>query len=150
MLFNRIKRITPKTVTVSAATVLLNEKDHGNKQISLGVATAQTIVLPKATGKGELYSIYMPITATGSKIIRVSNTVDAFVGGSMALPSANGAVSYFTAVGGTSDTITLNGTTTGGIRGTVVEFVSTAPGIYRVTAFAVTSGTAATPFSATV
>lgn len=150
MLFNRIKKLTRKNVTVNAATASLTEKDHGNKVVSLGIAATQTLTLPKAKGDGLTISVYMPVTATGNKVIRVIDSVDVFQGGSLALPSAGGAVNYFAAVAGTSDTLTLNGTTTGGIRGTEVVFTSVQAGVWDVEVFAVCSGTVATPFSATV
>ena len=150
MLFNRTKKLTRKTVRINAATASLTEKDHGNKVVSLGVATLQTLTLPKAKGDGLTISVYMPITATGNKVIKVIDSVDVFQGGSLTLPSAGGAVNYFAAVAGTSDTLTFNGTTTGGIRGTEVVFTSLAAGVWDVKVLAVCSGTVATPFSATV
>lgn len=150
MLFNRIKNMQRKTVTINAATASLTDKDHGNKVVSLGVATTQTLTLPKAKGDGLTITVYMPVTATGNKVIKVIDSVDAFQGGSLTLPTAGGAVNFFGAVTGTSDTVTLNGTTTGGIRGTEITFTSLAAGVWDVESYAVCSGTVATPFSATV
>lgn len=150
MLFNRIKKLTRKTVTVNDAAIALNTKDHANKVVSLGIVGAQTLTLPKSLGDGTTFTIYMPVTATGNKVIKVADSVDAFQGGSVNLPSANGAVTYFQSVAGTSDTLTMNGTTTGGIRGSEVTFTSVAAGVWDVESVLITSGTAATPFSATV
>ena len=50
----------------------------------------------------------------------------------------------------TSDTVTLNNTTTGGIVGTTVEIEDIAAGVFLVQVQAASSGTVATPFSAGV
>lgn len=150
MLFNRIKKLVRNRVAINTATANINSRLHQNKIITLTVATAQTLTLPKALGDGATYNVYIPVTATGNKIIKCIDSVDSFQGTAVNLPSANGAVTVFNAVAGTSDTITLNGTTTGGIRGTEVLFVSVAPGVWDIESYLVTSGTAATPFSATV
>ena len=49
-----------------------------------------------------------------------------------------------------SDTITLNGTTTGGIAGDYFEIIDIATGIFFIKALSKSTGTAATPFSAAV
>jgi hypothetical protein len=61
------------------------------------------------------------------------------------------AVLGYMAVAATSDTITLNGTTTGGVSiGDWVEIVDVASGVFAATGLTTSSGTEATPFSATV
>jgi hypothetical protein len=50
----------------------------------------------------------------------------------------------------TSDTITFNATTQGGLEGSYVEVEDVASGIFRVNVLSVGSGTAVTVFSATV
>jgi hypothetical protein len=50
----------------------------------------------------------------------------------------------------TSDTITLNGTTLGGVVGDIVEITDVKTGFFSVKIFASPTGTTATPFSATV
>ena len=49
-----------------------------------------------------------------------------------------------------SDTITFNGTTTGGIKGATVELQDVAADLWSVRVVGAASGTEATPFSATV
>jgi hypothetical protein len=62
--------------------------------------------------------------------------------------AADTAVLFETAA--TSDTITLNGTTTGGIKGDRVEIEDIATNLYYVRVVGSATGTEATPFSATV
>jgi hypothetical protein len=49
-----------------------------------------------------------------------------------------------------SDTITLNGTTLGGIVGDHIEIIDAITGTFAVRVFTAATGTEATPFSATV
>jgi hypothetical protein len=49
-----------------------------------------------------------------------------------------------------SDTITLNGTTTGGLKGDIIRIVDVAANLFSVTVMSAATGTEATPFSATV
>ncbi len=124
-----------------AATIALTVPRHGIKLLSLTVATAQTLNLPKATGKNGVFDIYLPITATGNKIIKAAsgNTLNGL---------ASVQTSQFQSASN-SNTITLNGTTTGGILGTRVQLRDAAVGQWHVELRAMGSGTAATPFSNT-
>jgi hypothetical protein len=54
------------------------------------------------------------------------------------------------ATAASSDTITLDGTTTGGFAGDVIEIIDAIAGTYLVTVLTKATGTEATPFSATV
>lgn len=49
-----------------------------------------------------------------------------------------------------SDTITMSGSTTGGVRGSMVELQDVASGIWMVRGSLVSTGAEATPFSAAV
>jgi hypothetical protein len=70
---------------------------------------------------------------------------DKFVG-SLALATAGGASSLFVP-GASNDFINLNGTTTGGIAGTMVTVTAVAALKYLVQGVAIGSGTLATPFA---
>jgi hypothetical protein len=61
---------------------------------------------------------------------------------------AAGASCFYTA--DTSDTITLNGTTKGGLKGWVVDVTDIASGVWAVNVMSEASGVEATPFSAAV
>jgi hypothetical protein len=54
------------------------------------------------------------------------------------------------ATAASSDTITLNGTTTGGIIGDHIEIIDMIAGTFGVSVFTAATGSEATPFSATV
>lgn len=126
---------------LTAALVALTSPRNGTKLLSLTVATAQTLNLPKATGKGGIYDVYLPITASGNKVIKANGTDT--INGLSAVQT-----SQFQSASNTN-TITLNGTTTGGVLGSRVTLRDAALGQWHVEANLVGSGAAATPFSNT-
>lgn len=136
--------ISPITITAAAAT--LTEREHSGKNINLNLAATQTITLPKATGSGALFPLFVGITATGDKIIQVANSTDVMAGSVI----VDGTTSTMFQTASTSDTITMSGTTTGGILGSQLELQDVASGVWRVTGVLNGSGTEATPFSAAV
>jgi hypothetical protein len=135
-------------VNVTAATVTVTQADHANKTITLNRAAGITATLPAATGSGDKYRFVVATTFTGSGIIQVVGN-DIMTG--MALISQDGGdtlVSFDTAAD--SDTITLNGTTTGGLKGADVSLEDIAADTWFVNVRTAATGTEATPFSAAV
>jgi hypothetical protein len=59
-------------------------------------------------------------------------------------------VKGFIASAGSDDTITWNGTTTGGYVGDMIEIEDIASGLFQVKVLGKATGTEATPFSAAV
>lgn len=129
-----------------AGPLSITADGYVGRPIVLRLATGITINLPKATGSGNKYEFVVGVTFTGNGIIRVVDAVDIMQGYAF----VNGAALAFFGTTGTSDTITLNGTTTGGLIGTRVIVHDTAATVWTVEVNGIGSGTAATPFSATV
>lgn len=138
---DQLNYILRRRLPLAAALVALTTSRHGTRLLSLTVATAQTLNLPKATGKNGVFDVYLPITASGNKVIKANGT-DTING------LANVQTSQFQSAVNTN-TITLNGTTTGGVLGTRIKLRDAAPGQWHVDVDATGSGTAATPFSNT-
>jgi len=111
----------------------------------ISIAAAQTFNLPAATGKGGLYRYFLGITATGSKIWKAAGTD--LIQGNASVASAGTSGTFPTAAN--TNTITLTGTTSGGLIGSMVELWDVAPGVWAVQVSAVGSGVAVTPFSNT-
>ena len=88
------------------------------------------------------------VTSNGY-IIKVANATDVMVGNAILAQDAGDTAVMFEAAA-SSDTITLNGTTTGGLLGARVSVVDIASGIWFVDVVSAATGTEATPFSATV
>jgi type 1 fimbria pilin len=136
-------------VTVTAATITLT-KDHAGTLINLSRAAGITVTLPAATGTGRWYKLFTLTTVTSnSNIVKVANATDVMQGVAiLGQDSADTAVLF--EAGATADTITMNGSTTGGLRGDLIELQDAASGVWQVKVTGAATGTEATPFSATV
>ena len=138
-----------KLLALSKATVTLTEADHAEKILVLDRAAGVTVTLPETSGKGAKYTFIVKTTVTSnSDIIKVANTSDSFVGRALACADSGNSVNGWEVASG-DDTITLNGTTTGGYAGDTIELIDIG-GKYAVNAFLNQTSTEATPFSATV
>lgn len=144
-----LRRLGPNKTTITANTTI-TAKEHGAKEVLvLDLAAGLTVTLPAATGSGEKYPFVVATTFTGNGIIQVANSTDVFVGNALFLQDAADTVVGFEA-GATDDTITLNGTTTGGLAGTEITVTDIAAGKFAVKVVGAATGTEATPFSAAV
>lgn len=133
-------------ITASAATLTVDDTYNGDT-ILLSRAAGVTVTLPAATGTQAKYAFFVATSVTSNNnIIKVANATDVMAGN--AVISGGTAGTFGTT--STSDTITMNGSTTGGLIGSVVELVDIASGVWAVSASLTGSGVAATPFSATV
>lgn len=147
--------ISISPVVLSAATLTVTEWDHAGRTVFLSIAGAQTVTLPKATGSGNEYRFVVGVTATGDKVFEAANADDYFNGIALVANDTDNSASLFetanTGTAGTeSDTVTLNGTTTGGYVGAMVEFIDVGENQWWVRVTTAASGTEATPFSAAV
>jgi hypothetical protein len=136
-------------VAVTAATLALNAASHAGRLVVLDRAGGIAVTLPAATGSGAVYKLFVKTTFTSSATVKVANSTDIMQGLAISVGAA-GATTSWTA-GATDDTVTLNGTTTGGLVGaqiTLEDAVSAGVWVVRVTGSI--TGTAATPFSSTV
>lgn len=137
-------------VNLTAATVNLSELRQGDRQgVRLNLAAGQGLVLPYATGKGGMYRLFVETTITGSTTIKVAQTNNPKTGAADVIygTSSTTGTTAGTFAATANGTITLNGGTTGGLKGSYVEVEDTDVGIWRVEANLLGSGTAATPFS---
>jgi len=138
-----------KLLALSKATVTLTEVDHAEKILVLDRAAGVTVTLPASSGKGAKYTfIVKTAVSSNSDIIKVANTSDSFVGRALACADGGNGVNGWEVTAG-DDTITLNGSTTGGYAGDTIELIDIG-GKYAVNAYLNQTSTEATPFSATV
>lgn len=142
--------ISYKPISISAATTL-NRATHANGPLlKFSAAAGATVTLPAAAGSGDRYRFMVETTVTSnSDKIQVANATDVMTGLIVtAQDSADTVTGWETA--STSDTITLNGSTSGGIKGDYIELEDVASGLWRVLGHTSATGTEATPFSAAV
>lgn len=133
---------------VATASFTLDRKRHEGNIVSLNSLTGLTVTLPASVGNGDKYRLFIGITNTSSNyIIQVANSTD-IMAGAIGLTTDIAGSSMPTST--TTDTITMNGSTTGGLRGSYFELTDVAAGFWALTGNAICTGTEATPFSAAV
>lgn len=134
------------TSAVTASTLTVDSSYNG-KTILISRAAGTAITLPAALGTQAKYRIQLSTSVTSnSTTIKVANSTDIMQGQAIVTAATPGAF-YTTA---TSDTVTMNGSTQGGLAGSYVELTDIAAGDWLVSAILVGSGSVVTPFSATV
>ena len=139
--------LVPKVVNATAS-LTLNPLTHAGKTVTLNAAAGLTVTLPAATGTGHIYRLFVGTTITSNNyVIQVANATDVLAGGLAIATDIAGVVENTAA---TDDTITMNGTTTGGVIGGHIELEDVAAGYWRLSGFLVSTGVEASPFSAAV
>ncbi|WP_037460680.1 hypothetical protein [Sinorhizobium fredii] len=139
-----------KPISATAATLSLTLATHAGTTVVANRAAGITVTLPAATGTGAKYKVVVGTTVTSNNlIIQVANATDVMTGtASLAQDAADTGVTFETAAD--SDTITMNGSTKGGIKGDIIELEDVASGLWSVCITGSGTGTEVTPFSAAV
>lgn len=139
-----------RIVNLTAATLTITQALHDGRVVTVNKADGTAITLPAATGSGTSlkFIIGTTITSVGTTIKVVGD--DTMTGTAwFSSDNAADAVTSFEA-GATADTITLNGTTSGGYKGDIIELIDIAADLWSVRVMAQATGVEVTPFSATV
>lgn len=135
------RSITDATLTVTALR-------QAGRPIILNRAGGIAVTLPAATGSGDRYLFIVGTTFTSSATIKVVGN-DTMTGlATLAQDSGDTAVMFETV--SDTDTVTMDGTTTGGLKGASVELIDIAADTWWVDYRSAATGAEATPFSATV
>lgn len=143
-----------KTPISLTATATLRRKTHANTDLLMGASgSALTFTLPAPTGSGDVYRFIVSVVNTSNYLIKAAAGTQLFKGmiiGQSATDSATDAARTWVA-GTTDDTITLNGTTTGGVKiGDWIELRDDSATQWTVSGMITQSGSEGTPFSDTV
>jgi hypothetical protein len=145
---NRACDVSSRVVNTTA-NLSLTEASHDNKVVTINQAAGAAITLPAATGSGAKFHLIIGTTVTSnSTTIKVTGN-DIMTGAAIICNDADATVSGWETAAD-SDTITFNGTTTGGIKGDSVELIDIATDTWYVRVMGSATGAEATPFSATV
>lgn len=137
-------------VSVTGATATVTAAAHSGRTVLLDRAAGQALTLPAATGTGNSYKFFVATTITSnSTTIKVVDATDIMAGVAIVANDSDASASLFETAAD-SDTITFNGSTTGGIKGATVELQDVAANLWSVRIVGAATGTEATPFSATV
>lgn len=137
--------IKPIPVT---ASLTLKRNVHKDAVVVLNAPGGMTVTLPASNGGGDAYEIAVGTNLTTSNyVVQVANGTD-IMAGTIALATDIAGVTCPTTA--TSDTITMNGGTNGGVKGSRLTFEDIASGTWLVSGTLVATGAEATPFSAAV
>jgi hypothetical protein len=135
-------------INTATASVTLDDDGYAGRPLVINAAAGLTVTLPAATGSGATYEIIVGTTvSSNSYIIQVANASDVMMG---TLGVATDIAGVTCPTTSTSDTITMNGSTTGGVLGSRVVLTDAAANKWAVSGALVSTGTEATPFSAAV
>lgn len=148
------------SVTTAVGKTLTVANDAGKQIYYTSTATA-TFTLPavntsspsdptdpnQSNNYGATFEFVLSTTVTGNFIVKVANASDTMVGTAI-LGSGTTALVFSTVTA--SDTITLSGTTTGGVGGANIKATVIGANRYKVEVVSGATGAVATPFSATV
>ena len=137
-------------------TDAITQAEHAGRILLMGEVggdAAATFTLPAATGTGAEYKFIVSVVNTSNYVIQV--TGDDTIDGSVVVTNdttAGGTASLISwPTVAATDTITLNGTTQGGVQiGDYLLLTDIATDQYTVSGLLNASGTEATPFSAAV
>ena len=105
--------------------------------------------LNNANNVGATFTIINSITKTGDLIVQVANSTDVMSGGAFFIDDTSDNVVGFETVAA-SDTITLNGSTTGGVTYAKIVCTVLGTGLWSVSVHTGCTGSPATCFSAAV
>lgn len=136
---------TPISLTASATL----GPTHANTVLMLNAAAGMTLTLPAATGSGYRYTMVVGTTVTSNSVVIQVTGNDTMTGVAMSAADGGNTVNGWETAAD-SDTITLDGSTTGGIKGDRIELIDCAADLWSVVINSSSTGTEATPFSAAV
>ena len=143
---------TSLTVNAHAGRILLTQDADGIFTLPSIVATADSAVagpgsdLNNANNIGATFTFYVDTTATDVQI--VTDGTDKFTGAAMVAVDDGAKKAFFP--GASNDVLTMNGSTQGGIIGSIVSVTAIEAANYLVhSSMLLGSGTIVTPFSDT-
>lgn len=147
---NRIADVSGRVVvSTDAGTLALTAALHGDRIVYFNDADGD-VTLPAATGSGIRFKVVIGTAATAMTITVTPDTDEEFAGGLNGVDDDSDAA-YAWKAEDNDDTISLDGTATGGKVGDWFEFVDIASGVWLVSGFITQSGgSEATPFSADI
>lgn len=130
-------------VTGHGSTVAVSEDDTF-KVASMDRAAGIVFTLP-APVPGLVYDLVATVSVTSNSYKIITSSASVFLIGAATILATGSTV--FSADGTTHRAVTMNGTTTGGLRGSTIRFLCVSPTQWLVDGNLIGSGTQATPFT---
>jgi hypothetical protein len=135
-------------VVNTTVALSLTEELHAGRIVTANHATGFAITLPEATATGNVYTIFYGTTVgSGSATIVAPSSDTSFIGG-VGISTDIGGVTIL--ANAADDTVTMSGSTTGGVKGSWLRFTDVESGIFMIEGFLCSTGSEADPFSAGV
>lgn len=137
----------PNVVGLESATKTLSIEESGSV-VFLNRAAGITVTLPTPQA-GVTYEFYVGTSVTSNAYKVITDAGTTFLVGSVTNvdTDTSNAVAAFTADGTAHVALNMNGTTTGGLRGSYFKFTCISPTRWLVTGTNLGSGIVATPFA---
>jgi hypothetical protein len=147
---NRVADASARVIPTTATALSLTVTQHAERVVLVNSNTtvANTFTLPAATGSGSKFTVIVGTPQTQGSIVVAALTTDVVRGVCRHSHTTAAAISAYLTTA-TSDKISLNATTTGGLGGDVIELWDVASGTWQVECRLTANGSQATPFSAT-
>lgn len=134
-------------VSITSSTATITHEAHGNgRVIAFNLAAGIASTLPLATGSGKKLTVIVATTQTGDGVISCAGS-DTFFGSVIHLQDAAATVTIAFEAAAGDNTITLDGSTTGGLKGDKWELIDIAAASWQVVGIGQATGVEATPFS---
>jgi hypothetical protein len=127
---------------VATATYTMTPSANLGQILFLNALAGFTTTLPAATGTGNVYTICVQTTVTSNNYVVVAAGSDKIWGTVSVAGTTNG-----TFVASNNSTVTMNGSTTGGVKGSTLYYTDMGTNFWFVEGNLVGSGTASTPVS---
>lgn len=126
----------------SGSALTLTAELHSGVIVNLNNATG-AITLPAATGTGNVYTVFVTVASTAATITAAGS--DKIAGVAVMGTAAGTSPNAFSIATGT--TISMNGTTKGGVIGSTIYLTDISSALWSVEANLLCTGTPITPFS---
>lgn len=148
---SRILGVTGRVVVSTSTALSLTATQHAERFVSWepNSSGAATATLPAATGSGDKYEITNGIAQTQGSLVIAALGTDILKGVAKAFDTTAAADASAFLTTATSDKLTLNRTTQGGLGYDRVVLIDKASGVWAVMAETYGTGSLATPFSET-
>lgn len=141
--------VAPVDTASGTTTLTLSPGTHANRLLTIHSTGGLAVTPPAATGTGNVYTFFCTATLTGGSFTfdaKAGNASDVMAGTSFHVLS--GGVTVAAApTASNSNLFTWNGTTTGGVAGSLVTFTDAKTNLWIVEETALNTSTSATPFS---
>lgn len=133
----------------AGASVTLSQATHDGTTVALDQASGSAVTLPAASGSGMRLRIVVSTTVTSNNHTITCDGTDEFAGQILATDTdtSDTLVSYPAVAADDFDTITMDGSTKGGLQGDVIELEDVAEGVWALEGFIKQTGSPATPLS---